>query len=178
MFFPFLSQRRRGHKGGRSLLWMVFVGVILVVGCSEGEVIEKEAESDGVEFVLETLDGGEMALSDLRGEHVLVNFWATWCVPCRKEMPYLEELSNNYEGELTVLGVNLNEDVERVRPFIDDMGLTFPILLDPSDDLKIEHGVRNLPVSFVVDRDGIVVHRIIGEIMPEQFDVWLDENVR
>ena len=151
--------------------WFILILAVLLVGCGSPQTMETET----VDFVLERLDGGELALSDLRGEYVLVNFWATWCVPCRKEMPYLQELSD--EQNLVVLGVNLNEDVERVRTFIDEMGFTFPILLDPPDELKIEHGVRNLPVSFVVDRDGVVVHRIIGEVFPEQFDVWLEENL-
>lgn len=124
-------------------------------------------------FVMTTLEGEELSLESQRGHYVLVNFWATWCVPCREEMPYLQQLSDDYDGELTVLGVNLNEDAERVAPFIDEMGLTFPILLDPPDELLAEHNVRGLPISYVVDPEGAIVHRVIGEIRPKAFDAWL-----
>ena len=129
-----------------------------------------------INFTMSTLDGEALSLESQRGRYVLVNFWATWCVPCRKEMPYLQQLSETYDGELTVLGVNLREDAERIAPFIDEMGLTFPILLDPPDELLMEHNVRGLPVSYVVDPSGAVVYEKIGEILPEEFDSWLAQT--
>lgn len=166
-------------------LFVTFLFFFLSIGCSGTESSATAPPSSqtagldagGTDFTLTNLDGDETSLSDLRGEYVLVNFWATWCIPCRKEMPYLQELADKHEGDLTILGVNMNEDAERVGSFIEEEGFTFPILLDPPDDLKREHRVQSLPVTFVVDRDGEVVYRKIGEVFPEEFDSWLAENL-
>lgn len=129
------------------------------------------------DFSLPSLTGETVSLASLHGKFVLVNFWATWCIPCRKEMPYLQELSEKHGEQLVVLGVNMREDIDRVQPFVDKMALTFPILLKPTDELLIEHNVRGLPVSFVVDPDGAVIYRRAGEILPNEFDPWLAENM-
>lgn len=145
---------------------------------SQTEKAENNPDADfATNFTLPTLAGDELSLDELRGQHVLVNFWATWCVPCRKEMPYLQAISEKHSEQLVVLGVNLNEEAERIHPFVDDMALTFPILLDPTDELLQEHNVRGLPVSFVVGPEGEVVYRRIGEILPEEFDAWLADNL-
>ena len=125
----------------------------------------------------ELLSGDEISLDNLRGKTLIINFWATWCIPCRKEMPYLQEVFEKHGDQLTVLAINMNEDADRVRPFIQEFGYTYPILLDPSDDLAAEHNVRGLPVSFIVGPEGDIVYRRIGEILPEEFDVWLAENL-
>lgn len=129
------------------------------------------------EFTMMSLAGDEVSLSSLRGRYVLINFWATWCGPCRDEMPYLQQLSVDYADQVTVLGVNMREDPERIHPFVEEFGLTFPVLLHPTDELIMENHVLGLPVSYVVGPDGEVVYRKIGEISPEEFDAWLDENL-
>lgn len=170
----------------RMLTVLAFTLALFLAGCgqandSEPSAAEVDAGASQVElatdFSLVSLDGDHVTLSDLRGRYVLVNFWATWCIPCRKEMPYLEEVSVKHSDQLTVLAINMNEDAERVRPFIEEAGFTYPILLDPSDELAIEHNVRGLPVSFIVGPEGNIVYRRIGEILPEEFDLWLDENL-
>lgn len=129
------------------------------------------------DFTMTSLAGEEVALSSLRGRYVLINFWATWCAPCREEMPYLQQLSVDYADQMTVLGVNLREEPERITPFVEEFGLTFPVLLDPPENILAENNVRGLPVSYVVGPDGTVVFRKIGEMLPEEFDPWLAENL-
>lgn len=129
------------------------------------------------EFTMTSLAGEEVALSSLRGRYVLINFWATWCAPCREEMPYLQQLSIDHADRLTVLGVNMREEPERIYPFVEEFGLTFPVLLNPPDNIIGENNVRGLPVSYVVGPDGTVVYRKIGEMLPEEFDPWLAENL-
>ncbi len=156
------------------------VSLLVLVACGGGDSVSTDGGSAtadlATDFTMASLGGGEVTLSELRGQYVLVNFWATWCIPCRKEMPYLQEVHDKHE-DLVVLAVNMGEDEERVQPFIDDMGFTFPVLLDPSDDLTREHNVRGLPVSFIVGPDGDIVYRRVGEILPEEFDVWLADNL-
>lgn len=163
--------------------FMALLIYIIIVGCSNNSIdtsiFESNEESSDLatSFTLSSLEGESISLESLKGQYVLVNFWATWCVPCRQEMPYLQALSDKYPERLVVLGVNMREDAARIQPFVDEMGLSFPILLEPTDEMLLEHNVRGLPVSFVVDPEGMVIYRELGEIQPEEFDQWLEVNV-
>ena len=88
------------------------------------------------DFELATIDGGRLRLSDLRGRVVLVNFWATWCDPCRVEMPDLQARADRWPDQLVVLGVDFDEPEEDVRRFGEELGLTFPLLLDPGAEVQ------------------------------------------
>jgi peroxiredoxin len=127
-------------------------------------------------FTLQTLDGDLVSLADYQGQWVLLNFWATWCAPCAKEMPYLQALAD--AGDIVVLGVNFNESPAAVAEFVSDYNLTFPILLNPDDVVLTMYKVRALPRTFVIAPDGMVVQQFYGEIVPAQFEAWLEEQVR
>jgi thiol-disulfide isomerase/thioredoxin len=126
------------------------------------------------DFMLQTLDGTTLNLRELRGQWVILNFWATWCAPCVKEMPYLTQLAK--EREVQVLGVNFNEDAETARRFVSEHGISFPILLQPDDITLLVYGVRALPRTFVIDPSGALVQTIVGQIDPARFDDWLNEQ--
>jgi thiol-disulfide isomerase/thioredoxin len=116
-------------------------------------------------FTLEDMDGEPHSLADYRGQVVLINFWATWCPPCRKEMPSLEALYQELKGEgFTVLALNQWESEELVFPFLGQLDVypTFPILFDPESEIAEAYGVKGLPASFVVDPEGRVVYRALG----------------
>jgi peroxiredoxin len=121
------------------------------------------------DFVLETLDGKTLRLSDLRGQPLLVNFWATWCGPCRVEMPelVLSYLDHRDEG-LVVLAVNLREAGARVQPFVDEFELPFPILMDRDGEVartwRVGGPMQGLPSSYFVDRDGVIQKVIYGAV--------------
>lgn len=175
-----LTGQLKIDRWGRTVAFLLMAIAILLAACGQSADVEAPTESNAdvpSDFALMSLDGDEVVLSELEGKYVLVNFWATWCIPCRKEMPYLQEVFEEHEDQLTVLAINMNEDAERVRPFIEEFGYTYPILLDPPDELAAEHNVRGLPVSFIVGPDGEIVYRRIGEILPEEFDIWLAENI-
>jgi cytochrome c biogenesis protein CcmG/thiol:disulfide interchange protein DsbE len=122
------------------------------------------------DFTLETQDGGTISLADLRGQVVLVNFWATWCPPCRAEMPDIQQVYDRYrEQGFTVLAVNQQEGEAQVAPFADQMGLTFPILMDRDGSVSARYRVNGLPSTFFVDRDGIVQNVTLGGPMSEAF---------
>jgi peroxiredoxin len=115
------------------------------------------------EFSGRTADGQTVSLAGLRGKVVLVNFWATWCVECRPEMPMFEQLHRDFVRDgLAILGVNVREGEKAIRDYARELGLTFPLVLDPKGEISRAYGVIGLPTTFLVGRDGRAVARAIG----------------
>lgn len=116
------------------------------------------------DFTLVSLDGKQMSLSDLRGKAVLLNFWATWCGPCKIETPWLVELQSRYASNgLQVIGVEMGDDSkDDIEKFVKDMGVNYPVLLGKEAVGQAYGGVPGLPESFVIGRDGKIVDKIIG----------------
>ena len=116
-------------------------------------------------LALKGLGGASHRLADYRGKVVLVNFWATWCGPCRDEMPSIQELKDKLAGKpFVVLAVNLDEPESRIRKFLSQMKLDFPILLDPERAVARAWGARILPASFVIGPDGRIRYSLVGEL--------------
>lgn len=115
-------------------------------------------------FQLRDLQGRLVALSDLRGKVVMVNFWATWCGPCRVEMPAMEQLYRTFSRkDFEILAVSTDaEGVSVTKPFQQENRFTFPILHDADYRVGLTYGARSLPMTFMVDRQGIVRHHIFG----------------
>ncbi|MCF8721575.1 peroxiredoxin family protein [Nitrospina gracilis] len=115
-------------------------------------------------FTLKSLDGGKRSLQDYRGRYLLLNFWATWCGPCKIEMPSLEALHRRFEAaNLTVLGVSNDPFGERVvEPFMKAYDLTFPVLLDPNQEISKRYGVHSLPTTFLIDPEGRILGVLAG----------------
>jgi thiol-disulfide isomerase/thioredoxin len=111
------------------------------------------------------LDGRPHALTDYRGKVVLVNFWATWCAPCREELPSLERLRDALRGRpFEVLAVNVNEGESRVRRFLAEVPLRLPVLLDRDGDAQRAWRVRGLPATFLLDAEGSIRSWYLGEL--------------
>ncbi|NIO06787.1 MAG: redoxin domain-containing protein [Deltaproteobacteria bacterium] len=123
-----------------------------------------EVGDEAPNFRLRDLTGNVVSLSQLRGKVVLLNFWATWCGPCRVEMPMMEQLYRTLpRQEFEILAVSTDPQGAVVtRPFQEDVGLTFPILHDPDMRTGLTYGARSLPMTFMVDRRGIVRQKIFG----------------
>lgn len=119
------------------------------------------------DFTLETLDGPEVTLSDLRGNVVLANFWATWCPPCRNEMAAIQEVYDQYHDQgFVVLAVDYAESDGQVKDFRDQLALTFPILMDRDGAVFERYRVKSIPTTFFVDRSGVIQDIIVGGPMP------------
>jgi peroxiredoxin len=128
-----------------------------------------DRKREHIDFSLKDLGGKTWTFSDLRGKVVLVNFWATWCPPCRKEMPDLEALYTRFEpGGLVILGIS-DEEAAKVEPFIRDRKITFPVLLDPGRKVNEAFIVEGIPKSFVYDREGKLVSQSIDMRTQKQF---------
>lgn len=117
-------------------------------------------------FVLETLDGGQVSLADLKGKPIILNFWASWCIPCREEAPLLTGAAAAYSASgLRVLGVVYQDSAENARKFMLEYGQTYPGLLDPEGRTAIDYGVFGIPETFFIDRDGIVRSHQVGALV-------------
>lgn len=127
------------------------------------------------EFQAITDSGETIALADLRGQIVLLNFWATWCGPCRVEMPAFEQqFRARAKDGFTILAVNNAEPLDAVRDFRAELGLTFPLALDPSGAIQTQYGVFSYPTSLLLDRDGVIIARHFGMLTADQLDQLLN----
>jgi len=141
---------------------MLYFGFHMARRSSPAAPVTKSAPAP--DFTLQSLDGKDMRLSDLRGKAVLLNFWATWCGPCKIEMPWFVELQRQYGTEgLQIVGVAMDDSSrEDIAKFTKEMGVNYPVLLGKESVGDAYGGVPALPESFFIGRDGKIVDRIIG----------------
>ena len=135
-----------------------------------------DAKRQNINFTLTDLNGKSWTLKDLKGKVVMVNFWATWCPPCQKEMPDLEALYNKYKDSgFVILAISQDDetDKEKVAPFVAERKITYPIFLDPAQKVGKEFEVNGIPKSFVYNRDGILVTESIDMRTRRQFEEML-----
>ena len=154
------------------MLASVLVSGLVVTGCSSTPAPDQGTQSavEGTQpgnlapnFQLPNLDGETVSLSDLRGKPVMLNFWATWCPPCRAELPYIQQI---YEEQSTrgfvVLTVNLGESPSKVKEFVQSYGLSFPVLLDTKQGTAQKYNIGGIPTTFFIDKNGIIQVKITG----------------
>lgn len=148
----------------RTLLLLFTAACLSLAGLSATAAqIKPTKPRPAPELNLPTLDGGRVNLADLRGRVVLVNFWAVWCPPCRKEMPSMERLSKTMaQRPFTILAANAGETPEQIRPFLNEVPLTFPILLDKDGERMKAWRVFVLPTSFLIDKQGQIRYSLSG----------------
>jgi thiol-disulfide isomerase/thioredoxin len=115
------------------------------------------------DFTLPKLGGGKITLSGLQGKVVFLNFWATWCPPCRAEMPSMEKLYGRFKSEgLEILAVNLQEEEKTVADFMKKNGLSFSVVLDGSGKIGGTYGVRGIPTTYIIDRESRIIGSVVG----------------
>lgn len=115
------------------------------------------------DFTLEDLSGKRVTLKSLKGKVVFLNFWATWCIPCRQEMPAMEKLHREFKGQgLEVVAVNIKESRKEAQKFFAELGLTFTGLLDSYGEVSQEYGAWSIPISYFIDRKGEFIGKAIG----------------
>jgi cytochrome c biogenesis protein CcmG, thiol:disulfide interchange protein DsbE len=121
-------------------------------------------------FALAGLNGGEHALSDYQGQGVILNFWATWCGPCREEMPALQQVADDYRDKgLVVLLVNVGEDQNLIWTFLSQLQITAPVLLDPDGAVSGQYRVRAMPTTYFIAADGTIQDVTIGGPLAEAY---------
>ncbi len=126
-------------------------------------IVKIDEELKAPSFSLKDLDGREVKLEDHRGKIVFINFWATWCPPCRDEMPSMEKLYTEFKGrDFIILAVDIQESAKKVRAFKEKFKLNFPILLDSDGRVGSEYGVISIPTTYLIDRKGYVIGGALG----------------
>ncbi|HWO93699.1 MAG TPA: redoxin domain-containing protein [Dehalococcoidia bacterium] len=189
-------QQRREWSGPMRSIVLPLAAVAAIVGviwaieqrndgaevAGDTGIVESEpgAEADegkpAPDFVLEAIEGGSVRLSDYGGRPVFVNFWATWCKPCRQEIPEMVEAFDRYAGEgLVIIAINVQESRDAAQGFVDEFGMDFPVGLDVRGDVAEAYRVLGLPTSFFIDRNGVIqaIHR--GPLNADQMDDRLQE---
>jgi cytochrome c biogenesis protein CcmG/thiol:disulfide interchange protein DsbE len=144
---------------------LALAGILLATGCDPVEAVPEpphpEAAEPAPEFSLERLGGGEIALADLRGRPVVVDFWATWCGPCKDSIPVLVEFQKKYAGRVQVLGVSVDWEREAVAPFVEAQGMNYPVLFG-DESLALDYGAPGFPALFVIDAQGRIAEAHVG----------------
>lgn len=165
-------------------LWLVIVlGVIVFVvlliptlsGSNDSglpALAKLENGSLANDFSLENLKGEQVRLSDLRGQVVAINLWATWCIPCVEEMPTFQAIQDQFPG-FVMLGIDEEESREMVSTFLEDKGIKYQILLDYDAQVAASYKVFMLPTTFFVDQEGMIRYRHYGVMTPDQFTYYL-----
>lgn len=168
--------KRLVHIVGILLLLVLAVAACSAPGAAGGGQRGISEGQRAPDFSLETLEGNKVSLSDYQGQVVLLNFWATWCAPCRAEIPAIEAVLHARQGEpFVVLGVNYQESRERVRPFAEELGMTYPILLDETGRVMQTYRAPGLPMSILLDVQGVIQHRHAGLLTESQLEGYLAE---
>jgi peroxiredoxin len=152
------------------------VGYTLYANFTKDQVQKVEIGKPAPDFALVDMNGQKHKLSDYRGEGVFLNFWATWCKPCEREMPYIENSYQNFKDKgVKVLTVDVGESELAVSNFVQRHGLTFPVMIDKDGPVQTAYGINPLPITFLIDKDGIVVRSHTGELTQASVNQFMEE---
>ncbi len=182
------DDHQRSSKPKQTWLYVNIIVAVVLIGSGVGVLFWLGQQSPGntvnvpnqstqgqaraaPDFTLPAASGEWVSLSDYRGQVVLVNFWATWCPPCKAEMPTINTFYQTHRHEgFVVLAVNAQEDAQTVNAFMEAHGFSFPVLLDQQAEVMNRYHVRGLPTTFIIDREGIIRHIQSGEITRQQLE--------
>ena len=147
----------------RLLYLFVVMALMNSVSAGEGLMEPMESKSKAANFNLENTKGEKVSLNDYKGKFVLLNFWATWCAPCRKEMPAMSNLHDDFkDAGLEVVGVHVGPSLAGIKKFLESVPVSFTILIDKDMSLA-SWGVQGLPTTFLINPEGLLIYKAIGE---------------
>jgi len=150
-----MIKKRKSRLIIRTVVLILLASAIIYTIASKQKANVLEVGDMAPDFELLDLEGNKHKLSDYRGEGVFLNFWGTWCPPCKEEMPYMEKFYHEFENKgANILTVNLKGSNLQVEKFKDQYGLTFPILLDKTESVKEIYNIKPIPTTFLINKDG------------------------
>jgi cytochrome c biogenesis protein CcmG/thiol:disulfide interchange protein DsbE len=180
-------------KGGRSSLRVIGFGVVglVVIGflvlmaygiankpSVTGQSGLTRIGKPAPQFTGQMFDGSEFDLSEHTGKPIVINFWASWCAPCRDEQPGLEAMWRAYQDDdVMFVGVNIQDDETIGRQYVDEFDVTYPNVLDSDGRVTVEYGVIGIPVTFFINKQGLVERRFVGAIGEARLQQWVDELI-
>jgi cytochrome c biogenesis protein CcmG/thiol:disulfide interchange protein DsbE len=146
-------------------VFVIALCAVALLGCDETDDGRGAVREPAADFVLTLLDGGSFRLSDHKGGPVIVNFFASWCIPCKAEAPTLEKAFQDYgNGKLTIVGIATQDTESKARRFMEELGLTYPAGVDADNAIKESYGIYGLPVTHFIDKEGLVSYTHIGVV--------------
>ena len=156
----------------KQMLAIVLIAGVVWVGSGMGAPTpQKMSRQAAADFQLTDLDGNPLQLSAFRGKVVLLDFWATWCPPCRAEIPHFKKLYTAQKGNgLQVIGLSMGEDPKTVRSFISQNGVNYPIAISTSPVEAAYGGIRGIPTTFLIDKEGRIAQKFVGYQDPSVFE--------
>jgi len=160
------------------LIILPFALVLLVSSISGLLFAQEDPPKDAPDFTLTDLDGNTISLSDLEGEVVFLNFWATWCTPCKKEMPYFNEAFETYKDNgVNIIGISIDRSEKIVKKFLEKKELVYPVAMGSQKFLR-DYGIaRVVPVTVIIDKKGKLRYKVIGEMEKEEIEKYIQELI-
>ena len=152
------------NKKLKVILPIILILGLAITGCTAGsESTGARVGEPAPNFQLQNLDGQSISLNGFKGKPVLINFWATWCDPCVYEMPFLQEVYDEWLGKgLMLLAINVGEGSSTVKGFMQNHNLSLPVLLDTKQDVFRRYNIIGIPTTYFMDKDGIIQEKMIG----------------
>ena len=142
---------------------------LIVRDTKKDSTTENIIKVKAINFKLKDLDGKELSLSDLKGKKIFLNFWATWCPPCKSEMPEIEKLyQETKNSDLIIVAVEIGEPLSTVKPFINNNKYNFKVLLDSDQSVASKYDISAIPTSYFIDKNGYIVSKNLGAVNLEQ----------
>ncbi|WP_026889840.1 TlpA family protein disulfide reductase [Clostridium beijerinckii] len=138
------------------------------------EVTPNNIKTKAIDFNLKDLNGNELSLSDLKGKKVFLNFWATWCPPCKAEMPEIERLyQETKDSDLVIISIEIGEPLNTVKSFIDSNKYNFKVLIDSDQSVATKYNITSIPTSYFIDKDGNIVSKHVGGMNIDQMKAYI-----
>jgi peroxiredoxin len=155
----------------------LLLSIAALLACAAASATTVQVSSPAPDFTLRSVDGPNLRLNEQRGRVVMVNFWATWCGPCRQEMPHLNKLHDKYrDAGFVLLGVNIDDNVRAATDLATKLGLRFPVLLDTDKSVSRLYDLGSMPATVLIDREGRV--RYLHRGYREGYELSYDQQVR
>jgi len=158
------------NKVRKAILLVILAWALLIAGCGSNSTPQvPEVGNQAPDFQFQTPDGQDTSLSNLQGKPVLINFWATRCLPCIYEMPYLQQVHEEWSDKgLVVLAINSEDSPSKIREFMQSNNLSFTALLDTGGSIAMKYGIRYIPTTFLINKDGIIQGIKIGPFQSKE----------